>query len=47
MIDAPLDLPSGATLKNRIVKSGLSEALGDFKNNPTKPPLPLTVNKYD
>jgi len=35
MIKAPLDLPSGATLKNRIVKSGLSEALGDSKNNPT------------
>ena len=35
MIEAPIDLPCGVILKNRIVKSGLSEALGDLNNNPT------------
>ena len=35
MIGTPLTLPCGAILKNRIVKSGLSEALGDEYNNPT------------
>ena len=35
MIEAPINLPCGVILKNRIVKSGLSEALGDLKNNPT------------
>ena len=35
MIGKPLTLPCGAILKNRIVKSGLSEALGDEYNNPT------------
>ena len=32
MIEAPIDLPCGVILKNRIVKSGLSEALGDLNN---------------
>ena len=35
MIDSNLILPSGATLKNRIVKSAMSEALADENNNPT------------
>ena len=35
MIETPIDLPCGVILKNRIVKSGLSEALGDLNNNPT------------
>lgn len=35
MIDSKLTLPNGVTLKNRIVKSAMSEALGDINNNPT------------
>lgn len=35
MIDQPLELPNGAVLKNRIVKSAMSEALADARNNPT------------
>ena len=35
MIDSSLTLPSGATLKNRIVKSAMSEALADENNDPT------------
>jgi 2,4-dienoyl-CoA reductase-like NADH-dependent reductase (Old Yellow Enzyme family) len=35
MIDSPLTLPCGATLKNRIVKSAMSEALADEANDPT------------
>ena len=35
MIETPINLPCGVILKNRIVKSGLSEALGDLNNNPT------------
>ena len=35
MIDRSLTLPNGVTLKNRIVKSAMSEALGDEHNNPT------------
>ena len=34
-IDQPLTLPNGVVLANRIVKSGLSEALADVHNNPT------------
>ncbi len=34
-IDQPLTLPNGVVLANRIVKSGLSEALADVRNNPT------------
>lgn len=32
---APLDLPNGARLRNRIVKSAMSDALGDGRGNPT------------
>ena len=35
MIDNPLTLPCGLILKNRIVKSAMSEALADEANNPT------------
>lgn len=35
MIDNILKLPNGVILKNRIVKSAMSEALGDENNNPT------------
>ncbi len=35
MIDTSLKFPSGAEVKNRIVKSAMSEALGDAHNNPT------------
>ena len=31
----PLDLPNGARLKNRIVKSAMSDALGDGRGDPT------------
>lgn len=34
MIDQPLTLPNGAILKNRIIKSAMSEALADSRNNP-------------
>ncbi len=36
MIQNSLKLPSGAVLQNRIVKSAMSEALGDEHNNPTE-----------
>ncbi|WP_299395824.1 NADH:flavin oxidoreductase/NADH oxidase family protein [Pelagibius sp.] len=36
MIDRPLTLPSGARLNNRIVKSAMSEALADARNDPTE-----------
>lgn len=35
MIEQPLELPNGILLKNRIVKSAMSEALADAWNNPT------------
>ncbi|TQV83113.1 NADH:flavin oxidoreductase/NADH oxidase family protein [Denitrobaculum tricleocarpae] len=35
MIEQPLELPNGVVLKNRIVKSAMSEALADARNNPT------------
>ncbi len=35
MIGQPITLSSGAVLRNRIVKSALSEALGDAFNDPT------------
>lgn len=33
---APLDLPCGVTLKNRIVKAAMSDSLGDGAGNPTR-----------
>jgi len=35
-VGAPLELPNGAVLANRIVKSAMSEALADAHNNPTQ-----------
>ena len=35
-INQELVLPNGATIRNRIVKSAMSEALGDENNNPTQ-----------
>ncbi len=34
-LGAPLTLPCGATLKNRIAKSAMSDSLGDGRGNPT------------
>ncbi len=31
----PLELPCGTVLKNRIVKSAMSDSLGDGRGNPT------------
>ena len=36
MFGTELTLPNGVTLKNRIVKSAMSEALADAQNNPTQ-----------
>lgn len=33
----PLELPCGAVLKNRIIKSAMSDSLGDGAGNPTSP----------
>lgn len=41
MIGQSLNLPNGLTLKNRIVKSAMSEALGDAFNNPTEGQIDL------
>ncbi|MFZ5962256.1 oxidoreductase [Thalassococcus sp. BH17M4-6] len=38
---APLHLPSGTVLKNRIVKSAMSDSLGDGRGNPTKAQMTL------
>ena len=35
-LDTPLILPCGAVLKNRLVKSAISDSLGDGAGNPTK-----------
>lgn len=31
----PLELPCGTVLKNRIIKSAMSDSLGDGRGNPT------------
>jgi len=36
LLDQPLDLPCGAQLKNRLLKSAMSDSLGDGAGNPTK-----------
>lgn len=40
-IGQPLKLPNGITLKNRIVKSAMSEGLADEYNNPTQAQIDL------
>lgn len=40
-INEQLTLPNGVTLKNRIVKSAMSEALADANNNPTQAQIDL------
>ena len=40
---APLILPCGVTLKNRIVKSAMSDSLGDGQGNPT----PVQIRLYE
>ena len=37
----PLQLPCGATLKNRIVKSAMSDSLGNGRGDPTDPQIRL------
>jgi 2,4-dienoyl-CoA reductase-like NADH-dependent reductase (Old Yellow Enzyme family) len=37
----PLELPNGALLKNRIIKSAMSDSLGDGRGNPTDPQIRL------
>ena len=41
MIEKPITLPCGAVLKNRIIKSAMSEALADDYNNPTSSQIAL------
>ncbi len=41
MLNCPLTLPNGQILKNRIVKSAMSEALGDHNNDPTQGQIDL------
>ncbi len=36
LLDQPLDLPCGVRLKNRLVKSAMSDSLGDGAGNPTE-----------
>ncbi|MGX9355481.1 NADH:flavin oxidoreductase/NADH oxidase family protein [Roseobacteraceae bacterium S113] len=40
-LNRPLSLPSGATLKNRIAKSAMSDSLGDGSGNPTRDQVSL------
>lgn len=41
LLGAPLTLPCGAVLKNRLVKSAMSDALGDGAGNPTQTQIQL------
>ena len=36
VLQQPLELPCGATLKNRLAKSAMSDSLGDGEGNPTQ-----------
>ncbi|MBO9448100.1 NADH:flavin oxidoreductase/NADH oxidase family protein [Ruegeria sp. R14_0] len=40
-INKKLTLPNGTTIRNRIVKSAMSEALGDERNNPSQAQIDL------
>ncbi|MGF1707205.1 hypothetical protein [Enterovibrio baiacu] len=37
LLDRPLVLPCGAVLKNRLIKSAMSDSLGDGAGNATAP----------
>lgn len=41
ILSRPLDLPSGAQLKNRIVKAAMSDSLGDGAGHPTRAQMRL------
>lgn len=36
VLEQPLTLPCGVQLKNRLIKSAMSDSLGDGKGNPTQ-----------
>ncbi len=36
LLRQPLDLPCGVQLKNRLIKSAMSDSLGDGAGNPTE-----------
>ncbi|QFT30945.1 NADPH dehydrogenase [Labrenzia sp. THAF82] len=41
LLTLPLDLPCGVRLKNRLIKSAMSDSLGDGAGNPTKAQIRL------
>lgn len=41
VLERPLTLPCGVTLRNRLIKSAMSDSLGDGAGNPTKAQLRL------
>nr|WP_217351951.1 oxidoreductase [Ruegeria sp. HKCCD8929] len=41
MLGQPLDLPCGGQLKNRLLKSAMSDSLGDGRGSPTEPQMRL------
>lgn len=41
LLAQPLDLPCGVRLKNRLIKSAMSDSLGDGTGNPTEPQMRL------
>lgn len=41
LLGQPLDLPCGVQLKNRLVKSAMSDSLGNGAGNPTEPQMRL------
>lgn len=41
LLGQPLDLPCGARLKNRLIKSAMSDSLGDGAGNPTEAQMRL------
>ena len=36
LLDPPLELPCGAVIKNRLIKSAMSDSLADGEGNPTE-----------
>ena len=41
ILSRPLELPCGAVLKNRLVKSAMSDSLADGEGNPTQTQIRL------